>query len=264
MFAPIAAKFTTAGLGNAGRAAAGLALVALAACGPAPAPQGIDDPNEANNRQMHALNRALDRSLVRPAAKGYGAILPVPVQQGVSNFASNLDIPGDVVNGLLQGRPGNAAENVLRFAVNSTIGIGGLFDPASALGVEGKETDFGETLHIWGAEEGNYAEVPFVGPTTTRDFVGMLVDVAMNPVSLVLDRPESYVATGFKLGSRLGDRNRYSDTVDSILYESADSYAQARLLYLQNRRYELGQTTDGDNASFEDPYEDPYADPYAQ
>jgi phospholipid-binding lipoprotein MlaA len=167
-----------------------------------------------------------------------------------------------VVNGVLQGRPGPALQNTLRFVVNTTIGVGGLFDPARAMGIEGKPTDFGETLHVWGLPEGAYQELPLFGPSTDRDTVGAIVDLAMNPVRLAFPGRAGDAATVASFASTLGDRYRYSDTVDSILYDSADSYAQARLLYLQNRRYELGQTggtTDGSDAVFVDPYEDPYA-----
>ena len=231
--------------------------VSLAGCAAAPVPQGTVDPNEAANREIHAFNQGLDRALVRPAAGAYGSVLPAPVKRGVANFASNLDAPGDVANNLLQGRLANAGQNTLRFAVNTIFGIGGLFDTATALGLPGKPTDFGETLHVWGVGEGNYVELPFVGPSTERDFVGIIVDVALNPVRLALQQPEAGYATVAKLGSKLGDRDRYSEIVDQLLYESADSYAQSRLLYLQNRRFALGQTATDDG--FVDPYEDPYA-----
>jgi phospholipid-binding lipoprotein MlaA len=240
----------------------GLAVV-LAACGPAAIPSGFNDRDEAKNREVHAFNRAVDRAVLRPTANTYSSILPEPVERGVSNFATNLDAPGDVLNNLMQARLGRAAENTLRFAINSTIGIGGLFDPATAMGVAGDPTDFGETLHVWGVGEGQYAEVPFVGPTTDRDFVGILVDVALNPVRLALPNPEAHYATGAKVASRLSDRARFGDTIDSILYDSADSYAQARLLYLQNRRFQLGGGAAGAEAGFEDPYSD-FEDPYAE
>lgn len=229
----------------------------LSACGTAPAPQGINDPRETANREVHELNRSIDEAILRPGANAYGGTVPNPLEQGISNFAGNLDVPGDVVNGVLQGRIGPAAENTLRFTVNSTVGLLGLFDVATALGIEGKETDFGETLHVWGAGEGAYVELPLLGPSTERDVIGRVVDVALNPMRLALPEPESTVASVAGIASRLGDRARYSDTIDSVLYESADSYAQARLLYLQNRRFELGQEVGDD--SFVDPYEDPYA-----
>lgn len=234
-----------------------IAALGLSACAREPVPQEINDPNEATNRQVHAFNRGVDKALLRPAASAYGSVVPQPLEQGISNFATNLDAPGDVVNDLLQAKPGDAMHNTVRFMINTTIGIGGLFDPATAMGVPGAPTDFGETLHVWGAKEGRYVEVPFLGPSTTRDFTGTLVDVALNPLRLVLEAPETYWMTGAKVASTLGDRSRYSSTFDSILYDSADSYAQARLLYLQNRRFELGQTEGGaasDDANFEDPY----------
>lgn len=235
-------------------AMAAVAAVLVTACS-APAPvQPHFDPDETNNRQRHEFNRSVDRAFLKPASGAYGGVVPEPVRQGVSNFAENLDVPGDVVNSLLQGRVGLAFENTLRFALNSTIGIGGLFDPARALGVEGRKTDFGETLHVWGAPEGAYHELPFFGPSTDRDTVGAVVDIVLNPVRLALPVAEGNVVTVAKVGSTLGDRYQYSDTVDSILYESADSYAQARLLYLQNRRHELGQS--GGEEDFFDPYEE--------
>ncbi len=241
-------------------------LAALTACGPAPAPVGINDPAEASNRRVHAFNRGIDRALIRPAANGYGSVIPEPVQRGVNNLASNLDLPGDVVNNVLQARLGFAAQNTARFAVNTVFGIGGLFDVASSMGLQGKKTDFGETMHVWGAPEGVYGEFPGIGPTTERDLVGTAVDIALNPLRLVIPNPEGYYVTAAQLGSKLGDRHRYADTLDSVLYGSADSYAQARLLYLQNRRFELGQTGGADD-EFIDPYatdaDAGFVDPYA-
>ncbi len=235
------------------------ALAGLTACTPAPAPQGINDPDEAANREVHALNLAIDTAVLRPVASAVRSEGPPgPLARVIGNFADNLDEPRRVVNSLLQLRIANAGENALRFVVNTTFGLGGVLDPAGALGLNGKDTDFGETLHVWGVGEGTYVELPVFGPSTSRDAFGMAVDYAINPVRILLDPPESYVATAAGAASRIGDRGRYSNTVDSILYDSADSYAQARLLYLQNRRFQLGQTG-GDDAAFEDPYEDPYA-----
>lgn len=231
-----------------------LLAAALAGCAAPPPPAEPYDPDEASNRAVHEFNKALDRALVDPAATGYGQVVPEPVRIGISNFASNLELPGEVLNSLLQGRIGPAAENTLRFAVNSTVGLGGLLDPSRRLGLEGRRTDFGETLHVWGAEEGAYMELPFLGPSTTRDTVGRIVDVALDPLRLVLPTAEGNAVTVIGGFSSLGDRYRFGNTVDSVLYDSADSYAQTRLLYLQNRRYELGQTAPEDE--FLDPYED--------
>ncbi len=228
----------------------GTGLVMLSACA-APQPSAtINDPDEARNREIHAFNVGLDKAFVRPVSKAYGTVAPGPVQQGVANFASNLDLPGDVVNGLAQGRPHHAFENTLRFGINSTIGILGLFDPAKLVGLPGKHTDFGETLHVWGAGEGQFVELPVLGPSTERDAFGKIVDIVINPVSAVVKAPESYVVTGANVASKLGDRAQFSQTIDSILYDSADGYAQTRLLYLQKRRYDLGQTAAADDSLY--------------
>ena len=268
---------------NLVRCAAATLLVLVTACGPATLPPGdqITDADEARNRAAHATNLALDRNLLDPVATAYGTALPEPVRVGVSNFASNLDQPGYVINNLLQLRLGDAAQNTLRFALNSTVGVGGLFDVATALGVPEEETDFGETLHIYGVGEGDYVVHPVLGPSTTRDTVGMVVDYALNPLSYFVDVPESRYVTAANVASGLNSRYEFDATIDSVLYESADSYAQLRSLYLQQRRFELG----GADATYEDPYanedpvaaaeavaadpnydpySDPYFDPYAQ
>jgi phospholipid-binding lipoprotein MlaA len=234
-------------------------------CASSTGPNGINDPYEPTNRKIHAFNKGVDRALVGPASKGVGAV-PEPVKKVVGNVAETLDLPGDIANNLLQLRVGAAAQNTLRLGVNLTAGLAGIFDVSSVLGLEGKPTDFGETLHVWGVGEGPYVELPLAGPSTVRDAAGTVVDVVLNPVRLALPEKEALAATAVQLFSRLGDRDRFSDTVDSILYESADSYAQARLLYLQNRRFELGQAAGaaGDVGTSDDGFIDPYEDPYAE
>jgi len=240
------------------------AVAVLSACAGAPGPDGINDPFEASNREVHAFNKALDRAVLRPAARGYGAVVPDPVQRAVGNVVDTLDVPGDIVNNLLQGRIGHAAENTLRLGLNLTFGLLGTIDLATAAGMPDRSTDFGETLHAWGVGEGVYLERPFTGPSTARDAAGALVDLALNPVRLALPEREAVVAAAARVLSLLGDRNRFSATIDSILYDSADSYAQSRLLYLQNRRFELGQGTAAGTAAADAGFIDPYEDPYAQ
>ena len=233
-------------------------LVVMTGCS-APVTKGINDPHEVRNRQVHETNRDLDRALVRPASGAYGSVLPAPVRQGIGNFASNLNLPGIVVNNLLQFDIDSALKNSSRFLFNTTIGLGGVLDPSSAMGLHEESTDFGETLHVWGVGEGNYVELPVIGPSTERDMVGMVVDVFTNPLTFGAPSPEKYMSPVAKGFSKLGDRYDFSDTVDSILYDSADSYAQARLLYLQHRRFELGQEQSADDEG-EDGYDDFYAD----
>jgi len=107
-----------------------------------------------------------------------------------------------------------------------------------------------------GRAEGHYVELPLLGPSTKRDAIGRLVDLFINPVYFLLPKPERYVGTVAGAASKVGDRYRFGSTIDSILYDSADSYAQARLLYLESRRFQLGDMSDDD---YIDPYEDPYA-----
>lgn len=234
-----------------------LALIplALAACA-APAPRGITDPYEGANRQVHAFNVAIDRQV--SALTGDGPSTPGVKDEligAASRITANLSLPKKVVNHLLQGRLEPAAKNTLRFAINSTLGVGGVFDPAGTdFALPETDTDFGETLHVWGVGEGAFVMLPILGPTTERDLVGKIVDFAMNPVGNWIDHPrEANAVRGLKIVSKLGERGRFAGTVNSILHQSADSYAQLRLIYLQKRRHDLGQTSEDDAY---DPYDD--------
>lgn len=222
-----------------------LFLAVIAGCSSQDAALAPDprDPFEATNRQIHAFNKGLDTVALRPAAQVYGTLLPEPIRTGISNFSDNLGLPAAVINNTLQGDFGAAASNSGRFLVNTVFGVGGFLDPATALGTPEESTDFGETLHVWGAGEGVYLELPFFGPSTTRDAAGSVVDLIVDPLGYVLEAPEINYSRGSAAASVLNSRFRFSGTVDGILYESADSYAQSRIIYLQNRRFELGSSS---------------------
>ncbi|MGB7319101.1 MAG: VacJ family lipoprotein [Planktotalea sp.] len=227
----------------------------LAGCtqpGPNHDPNGVFDPQEAVNRQNHELNRALDEKFVRPMGVGYTKVIPDDLEDSIGNFSSNLGLPGTVVNNLLQGNIEGAFRNSVRFVVNTTLGFGGLFDAAGDFGIDEIEGDFGQTLYVWGVPEGAYVELPVLGPSTERAAVGKAVDLFTNPLSYVLPSTEKYIGTAAGVASKVGDRGRYADAIDSILYNSADSYSQARGIYLQNRRFKLG---DGDAAEDINPFE---------
>jgi phospholipid-binding lipoprotein MlaA len=128
--------------------------------------------------------------------------------------------------------------------VNATLGLGGILDVASDLGLAEDSSDFGETLHVWGLPEGAYLELPLFGPSTERDAVGDVVDLFTNPLDYVLPPRPRQAKTAVRIVAKVGERGEFSDTVDSILYDSADSYAQLRLIYLQNRRFDLGDASD--------------------
>lgn len=238
------------------RRAAGLAAILalpLAACAPAPIPQGVDDPFESGNRRVHAFNKGVDRALLRPAASGYGAV-PAPVREGARNVAGNLQLPRFVVNDIAQGEGEDAVHNLFRFILNSTLGVAGLFDPAASFGLPARETGFGETLHVWGVGEGPYLELPLLGPSTARDAAGGFLDVLLNPLPLALEEDAAVAARAAALAARLDARLRSGAVIDEVLDGSADSYATLRSLYLQNRRFELG----GGRADYLETYEDPY------
>ncbi|MFP4326417.1 MAG: VacJ family lipoprotein [Paracoccaceae bacterium] len=234
----------------------------LAACSTPPdgvAPGGVHDPYEAQNRKMHAFNREVDRTVLRPIA-GSGGAAP-EIRQSIGNFGANLNEPRHAVNRLLQGDLVGVGRSTLRFVYNSTLGFGGLFDVAADFGLPADETDFGETLHVWGVPEGAYQELPILGPSTERRTAGQVVDLFLNPLDHVIPKPERYYGTAARIVGSVGERGRFGGSVDSVLYDSADSYAQTRLIYLQNRRFDLQDEEGGiAESDFTDPYEDIHAE----
>jgi len=217
---------------------------------------GIHDPYEPMNRKVHAFNRAVDSRVVKPLSSGVsgkdGKGIGSHVVEAAGNFGSNLALPGTAVNHLLQGKPAPAVRTTFRFLVNSTLGFAGLLDPAGKdFALPEEDTDFGQTLAAWGVGEGAYLELPLIGPSTERDAVGRVVDLVIDPMRGWLNRDQYLIGMGARAASKAGERGRFSDSVDSILYESADSYAQTRLIWLQHRRHELGE--EGENI-------DPYAE----
>lgn len=210
------------------------------------------DPYETANREVHAFNKTLDRAVLRPASRAYGEAVPAPIKSGLTNFAENLDTPRYIVNDVLQGEVADGVHNFFRFIINSTLGIAGIFDPAGSIGLEPRESDFGQTLHVWGTDEGAYLELPVFGPSTERDAVGLVADFMLNPLTVFENDIEPWVRPTSTAVQVVDLRYRLGADLDFVLYESADSYAQARILYLQNRRFELG----GGETEYFDPYED--------
>ncbi len=215
-----------------------LSFLAACASGPVPADY-INDPFEETNRQIHAFNKTVDAIVLAPAAEAFGDIIPEGVRDAVDNGANNLALPGQVVNHVLQGQIPDALQTTARFALNSTLGIAGLFDPASELGLFEVPTNFGETLEVYGFAEGPYMELPLLGGSTVRGTIGIAVDFAIDPLRQYIPSPEREYLFLLKGLDIVGDRLAYSDLVELLLYESSDSYASQRIAYLQNMRHNV-------------------------
>lgn len=221
-------------------------LLALGACATTQAgPNGLADrdPYEELNRDIFSANQAVDGAVIRPVADVYRAVAPTPVRRGVTNFFGNLREPWSFVNNVLQGSPDRALRNLGRFVVNSTVGIGGLIDVASAIGIERAPEDFGQTLAVWGVGDGGYRVLPLFGPTTARGLVGTVVDLLANPMTLFLDRELNF-STGQLWALRAGDivnarANATEGGVDAFLESSADPYAAARAGFFERREADI-------------------------
>ncbi|NRA98978.1 MAG: VacJ family lipoprotein [Rhodobacteraceae bacterium] len=224
---------------SAPRTIALVLTVGLAACSVPDEPVDIHDPFENTNRAVHEFNKSFDQAILRPSANYYAETLPRPIRGLLSNLADHISISGDLVNDILQGNAEDIGHNFSRFAVNSTVGVFGIFDPATNdFGLERREARVGETLAVYGVPEGAYVELPFLGPSTEREAIGRVGDFFTNAFSYVLEGPSALAATGVGAVDLLNDRAEFGDAIDEVFYESADSYAQTRSLYLQNLRFE--------------------------
>lgn len=205
-------------------------------------PPGVEmpksyDPWEKLNRKVHTFNNAVDRTIARPLAKGYVKVVPRPVRLGVSNFFSNLGEPITTLNSLLQGKPKQAGQSLARFLLNSTLGIGGIFDPASDAKLPRKNEDFGQTLGVWGWKRSRYVELPLFGPRTIRDVFGLVGDAPLSPIRQVEDDKTRF----FLQGLQLVDVRAQLLSIDALREGAVDEYALFRDSWLQRRNYQIGQ-----------------------
>jgi len=187
------------------------------------------DPFEGINRSIFEINSSLDSYVTRPLSKGYRYVAPLPVERGVSNFFSNLTDFNALLNALLQGELAGAGRAGKRFFINTTLGLGGLFDPATRAGIAPHRADFGQTLAKWGMSRGPYLVLPFMGPRSVRSGLGTLVDVNAAPQNYLTDistRNWLYVV------STVNDRAALLDAEQLI---SGDRYIFVRDAYLQQR-----------------------------
>lgn len=196
-----------------------------------------NDPFEGSNRFFFEVNQVLDNILLRPVAIVYREVVPDFARDGVRNFMNNLNSPVIFTNDLLQGEGDRAGTTLLRFGINSTIGIGGLFDVAKELGHPYHDEDFGQTLAVWGVDEGPYFYFPLMGPSTARDFTGFIVDRGFDPLTYVNwgDDDLEYVPIARTVLNVIDLRSRNIETLDDIERSSVDYYASIRSLYRQSR-----------------------------
>lgn len=213
-------------------------LVVLCATGCASLPPGEPvehDPWERLNRSLYSFNDAADSVSLKPIAKGYKKVLPEPIRNGITNFAQNLGAPRNMVNNFLQGKPSRGVSELARFIVNSTIGLGGLIDIATASGVEAHREDFGQTAAVWGVPPGPYVMVPFIGPQTLRDVILMPANIEFDILHHV---DESSIRDRLWVLRSIDLRHRVL-SLEDLLADSADPYVTLRESYLQNREFEI-------------------------
>lgn len=210
----------------------------LADVEPADPQAPVDDPWEGFNRHVHGFNNTADQLVFRPLAVGYDTVAPAPVKAGVSRFFANLGMPATAVNQALQGRPRHAAQSLGRFAVNFTVGIGGVFDPATHFGVpQHSPQDFGQTLATWGWSESRYLVRPLFGPRTLRDTVAIVGDQPLSPLGQV---HSSVAAAGLQMMEVVDGRARMLP-LDKFRRDAFDDYLLVRDAWAQRRKQQIQQ-----------------------
>jgi phospholipid-binding lipoprotein MlaA len=229
-----------------------LAAGLLTSCASLPpgSPRDPRDPWERYNRAVFKFNDALDRNIAQPLAEGYVKVTPPPVRSGIDNFFNNLTYPTVIVNDLLQIKLKAFVSDTARLVLNTTLGIGGLFDPATQLGLPAGDEDFGQTLGHWGVPAGPYFLWPISGPSTVRDTVGWFPDQFTDPKTYA--KP-----MGLRLG--LNGMNLFLERVallptDDVVRRSFDPYVFMRNAYLQHREFDVkdGKVPDEEMEIFEE------------
>jgi phospholipid-binding lipoprotein MlaA len=236
---------------------ASLFLFTFAGC--ASLPEGVQpDPRdrfERFNRGVYRFNDALDRGVARPVARAYVKVTPRPVRTGVSNFLSNLSSPVTIVNQLLQGKVRAFGVDTTRLVVNTTVGIGGLFDPATRMGLEKGDEDFGQTLGRWGVASGPFLMLPVLGPSTVRDGIARIPDQFAEPRTYIDHDLTRYGLLALDL---VDTRAALLET-DPVLDRAFDRYGFVRNAWLQRRQFEVydGNPPEPEIEEFSDEEETP-------
>ncbi|HVY17502.1 MAG TPA: VacJ family lipoprotein [Rhodopila sp.] len=230
--------------------ALGVLLAGCATKPPASDPDALadyeqtNDPLEPTNRVFYAINNGLDTVILRPLALGYRYAVPEPVRNGIHNMLSNLGTPVQLANDMMEGKPRRAGDTVMRFVINTTVGVVGFFDVATKWGYPNHDADFGMTLASWGVPEGPFLFLPILGPSDPRDAAGFGVDIALDPFTWVGNPRDSTITalnwTRFGLNA-IDTRERVEDSLQSIKKTALDPYATFRSLYRQHRHAQIEQ-----------------------
>lgn len=219
----------------------GLGTLALAGCAGTASPEALaaNDPYEPANRQMLVLNQKFDHFFFRRTVRTYMA-LPDDVRAGVHNLLRNLALPTTFLNDVMQAQPKRAGQTAARFVINSSLGIGGIFDPASGIGAPYHGEDFGQTLASWGLGEGPYLMLPLLGPSNPRDAAGLAIDtLVLDPTNSIHFKQHFWWDAGRQYLNFLDLRAQSFETLQGIERSSVDYYAALRNLYRQLREAEI-------------------------
>jgi phospholipid-binding lipoprotein MlaA len=193
------------------------------------------DPNERFNRSMYEINDDLDRAVLKPVATAYTDVLPQPVRTGVSNFYDNLTYLDTTINSFLQGKVVQGTSDLGRFIINTTLGLAGIFDVATYMGLEKHDEDFGQTLAVWGVKTDQYLMYPVLGPSSVRDTGGIVVSMLTNPVFYAA----APVAVPLAILQGVDQRARSEGFVRFRDEAALDPYLFTRDSYLQHREFEI-------------------------
>ena len=208
-----------------------------------------NDPLEPANRVSFAINDGLDTYVLAPIARGYRYI-PALIRNPIHNVLQNMTSPVLFINDVIQTKPRRAGDTFMRFVINTTVGVGGLFDVASEWGYPSHSTDFGVTMALWGVPDGPFLFLPVLGPSNPRDATGYGVDILFDPLTYAPSGQGLKTLNTVRYGvSAVDARERVLDEVDSIKKTALDPYATFRSLYRQNRSSEIDATRTDDQAT---------------
>ena len=235
-----------------------LGLLGLGACASKPqasndqagAEEDVNDPYESTNRFFYDVNDKIDRYSLKPIAQAYVFVTPLPVRTGIHNFLDNLSSPALFANDVAQAKPRRAGDTFMRFVINSTIGVVGVFDVAKSMGYREHDTDFGITMGLWGVPTGPFLYLPILGPSSPRGLTGFAVNQALDPFNYV---PHGYGLITFNwarfgLGA-IDTRARFLGDLDKVKANALDPYATFRSLYRQHVQSQIDETRNDNRAT---------------